>query len=96
MLYIEEWKTKPRNHTVGWRMKKHLITMYKYALHLKGNQVKIKYPKLLEVYVNIEFLRNQIAKNFRFFFFFEEKVSEFYWINSESNTSSKSLGSSST
>ena len=39
--------------------------VYIYTLHLKGNQVKIKYPKLLEVYVNIECLRNQIAKNFR-------------------------------
>ena len=39
--------------------------VYIYTLHLKRNQVKIIYPKLLEVYVNIEFLRNQIAKNFK-------------------------------
>ena len=46
-------KKTPNNH------------VYIYILHLKGNQVKIKYPKLLEVYVNIECFGNQIAKKFR-------------------------------
>ena len=35
--------------------KKKKKNVYIDTVHLKGNQVKIKYPKLLEVYINIEF-----------------------------------------
>ena len=62
---MEEWKTKPKNRTIGWGIKKiHLIIVcvcvykiyiYISTLSLKRIKVKIKYPKLLEVYVNIEF-----------------------------------------
>ena len=32
------------------------IYIYIYILHLKRGQVKIKYPKLLEVYINLDFV----------------------------------------
>ena len=73
-MEVGKLKTKPKNYTIGWRMKKNTPTNrgYIYKLHLKRVQVKIKYPKLLEVYVNLDlaniYIKLFVTTNNAFFF----------------------------